>query len=215
MTAPAASPAADEAPHAVPGPAPETLAPSAIRTSAIRTGAIETGAAAGAAGLALTSTGSMVVAVVFLAVAARSRWTLTALLLTVAAVGVRFTTVGFDDIAGIQSVLGPAGTVGPVTAAASAWFAAAATVLAVRAPLGTTNLHRVMVALAGGALAASVAVGPGPGGDLVPRIAATIVATVLAFALTTTDDRPAIARARAVLAIVAGVVAVVLAAWPS
>ncbi|MDE0804215.1 MAG: hypothetical protein OSA99_12940 [Acidimicrobiales bacterium] len=200
MTAPAASPAADDAPHAVLGLTP---------------GALETGAAVGAAGLALTSTGSMVVAVVFLAVAARSRWTLTALLLAVAAVAARFTTVGFDDLAGIQSVLGPAGTFGPVTAAASAWLAATAAVLAVRAPADATNLQRVMVAIAGGALAAAIAVGPGPGGDLAPRIAATVVATVLAFVLTTADDRPAVARVRASLAVAAGVAAVVLAAWPA
>ena len=226
MTAPAATPAADDAPLAAPTrpheprhheprhPEPGPHQPGPDRFG-LPSGAIETGAAVGAAGVALTSTGSMVVAAVFLAVAARSRWTLVALLLAVAAVGVRFTTVGFDDLAGIQSVLGPAGTIGPTTGAASAWAAATAALLAVRAAPGRTNLHRGLVALAGGALAAAIAVGPGPGGDLVPRIAGTVAATVLAFALTTTDARPKVARTRTVVSVVAGVAAVVLAAWPT
>ncbi len=178
-------------------------------------GVLESGAAAGAAVLALTSTGSMVVGAVLLAIAAASRWTLAAALLATASVAVRFSTVTFDDIAGIQSVLGSAGTIGPTTAAASAWVAASAVVLSLRTRDDRTGLHRCVVALAGGAMAAAIAVGAGPGGDIVHRVAVTTVAALLAFVLMRTDGSPRLARARAVVAVVSGVAAVVLAAWPT
>ncbi|WP_436794031.1 hypothetical protein [Actinospongicola halichondriae] len=190
-------------------------APAASRAAGVSAGAIETGAAAGAAGLALTSTGSMVVAAVLLGIATRSRWSAATLLLATAAVGIRFSTVTFDDLAGIQSVLGSAGIVGPAAAAASAWCAAAAVIVATRVDLERSNLQRCVVSLAGGAMAAAIAVGAGPGGALADRVAATALASVAAFALLTTDDRPRLAAVRRIVAVVVGIAAVVLAGWPS
>ncbi len=190
-------------------------APAATRAAGVSPGAIETGAAVGAAGLALTSTGSIVVAAVLLGLATRSRWSTASILLATATVGVRFSTVTFDDLAGIQSVLGNAGVVGPATAAASAWCAATAIVLSIRVDAERVNLQRCVVALAGGALAAAIAVGAGPGGALVDRVAATTLATVAAFALMTSDTRPRVAAVRRVLAVAVSIAAVVLAGWPS
>ena len=91
-------------------------------------------------------------------------------------------------------------------------------------------------------LAAAVAAGPGPGGDLVLRAGATVLGTGFAFATATLtasgaratspsvgapgtpgvvdagrglSARPRIDRARTVLAVLAGVASVVLAGWPS
>lgn len=191
-------------------------APAATRAAGVPAGAIETGAAVGAAGLALTSTGSMVIAAVLLGVAARSRWTVAASLLAVTAVGVRFSTVTFDDIAGIQSVLGSAGTIGPATAAASAWTAAAAVLLSVRTPAGSRTLLRGALALASGATASAVALGPGPGGDILVRVSATAGAAVLAHLLMAlADHRERPSALKTALGVAAGVAAVVLAAWPA
>lgn len=193
-------------------------------------------AAAAAAGLAISSSGSMVVAAALLGVAALDRRSVAAAVLAAGAVGVRFATTDLGDLAGIQSVLGSAGEIGPPAAAASAWTAAAALVLAsVPRPSGPpaatdeptpqpsdgptlavpVGIHRALVALAGGALAAAVAVGPGPGGELVLRVAATAAATALALVAGAATGRPAFATARGWLAVLAAVVAVALAGWPT
>ena len=190
-------------------------APAATSAAGVPAGTIETAAAVAAAGLALTSTGSMVVAAVLVGVAARSRWTGVATLLAVAAVGVRFSTVTFDDLAGLQSVLGSAGTIGTTTAAASAWAAAGAVIVGVRTPSGATGLHRIVLALAAGGLAAVIAVGPGPGGELALRVGATVLATVLVFVSTTVVTGDRAATMRTTVAVVAGVAAIVLAGWPA
>lgn len=190
-------------------------APAATTAAGVPAGVLETGAAAGAAVLALTSTGSMVVAAVLLAVAAASRWTLAATLLATAAVAVRFSTVTFDDVAGIQSVLGSAGTVGPTTAAASAWLASGAVVFSLRTRVDSSGLHRCVVALAGGATAAAIAVGAGPGGDLVHRVAATTLATVVGFVVMRSDASRRVDRARVGMSVIAGLAALVLAGWPA
>lgn len=190
-------------------------APAATSAAGVPAGTIETAAAVGAAGLALTSTGSMVVAAVLLGVAARSRWTGVASLLAVAAVGVRFSTVTFDDLAGLQSVLGSAGTIGATTAAASAWVAAGAVIVGVRTPTGATGLHCILLALAAGGLATAIAVGPGPGGELALRVGATVLATVFVFVSTTVVRGGRAGTARTIVSVVAGVAAIVLAGWPS
>lgn len=190
-------------------------APAATSAAGVPAGTIEAAAAVAAGGLALTSTGSMVVAAVLLGVAARSRWTGVATLLAVAAVGVRFSTVTFDDLAGLQSVLGSAGTIGSTTAAASAWVAAGAVIVGARTPSGATGLHRLALALAAGGLAAAIAVGPGPGGELALRVGATVLAAVLAFGSTTIVTGGRADTVRNTLAVVAGVAAIVLAGWPT
>ena len=174
-------------------------------------------AAAAAAVLALTSTGSMVVAAVLLAVTMADPRRALALVLAVASVAVRFAAVTFDDLAGIQSVLGAAGVVGPPTGAASAWLAAVAVLLAQRRRDGgglRPTLTDGLVLVAGGALAATIVAGPGPS-DLVLRVLATLGATAVAVAVTTLDRWRRMASVRPLLAVVVATGAVVAAAWPS
>lgn len=182
--------------------------------SIVRTDEVVGLAAAGAAtALALSSTGSMLVAAVLLGVSTRSRWSTLAAVLATAAVSVRFSTAVFDDVAGIQSVLGAAGTVGPPVAAASAWFGAVAVLLAVRSGAGS-GVVRHAPAIAGGALAAAIVAGPGPGGELAVRVVATIVAIAIGVVLARTDDHDRMVRLRTVGAVVAGLGSVALASWP-
>ncbi|MDP3446205.1 MAG: hypothetical protein Q8T08_25370, partial [Ignavibacteria bacterium] len=130
-------------------------------------------------------------------------------------------------LAGILSVLGLAGTDGPTTAAASAWAAAAAVVLSARAPATLTpaprggrsaailqHLPAVAPALGCGLLAAALVAGPGPS-DLRLRIGASLVAVVVALGVAVASSRPRSGRIVPRAALLAGVVAVVLAGWPS
>lgn len=194
---------------------PSILAPTST--------AVATAAALAVVALAATSTGSMVLAALLVGVATRDRRSAAAALLAVVATAVRFRTATFDDLAGIQSVLGPAGTVGPATAAASAWLSAAALILAARpmdghsARASTSLVDRVRhagPALACGLFAAAIVAGPGPS-DLGVRVLASVVAVVLAFGVTVADTRGAFGRARPWAALTAGLAAVVLAGWPS
>ena len=178
-------------------------------------------AAAGTAVLASSSTGSMVVAAVLFGVANRSRWSGLVALLATAAVSIRFASATFDDLAGIQSVLGAAGLVGPAVAAASAWAAAVAVLLAVRrggaglpAGTGSAAAQRGLVALAGGALAAAIVAGPGAD-DLWWRVASTMIATGVAVGVVASDRWPRLGRIRPGAAVVVAVVAVALASWPT
>lgn len=173
-----------------------------------------------AAGLAISSRGSVVAAAVLVGLGLRHRWAGVAVLAAVAAASVRFGTTGFDDLAGIQSVLGPAGIVGPPVAAASAWLGAAGVVLAAAAArrmaddVDVVSWVRVLpAALASGALAAVLVAGPGPGGGLELRIAATVVASLLAGAAARWGHR--LRGLGPLLAVVAGLAALVTAAWPS
>lgn len=189
--------------------------------------AIAVAAALAAAVLAGTSTGSMVLAALLLGLAARDRRAAGAALLAVVATAIRFRTASFDDLAGIQGVLGPAGTVGPATAAASAWAAAGAVLLAVGAPPRTAprpaggriagvvaRLPLLAPALASGLLAAAIVAGPGPS-DLALRVGASVVAVVLAGVVAAARTRPAVERTVPWLAVAVGVAAVALAGWPS
>lgn len=207
MTAPAASAAVRSGP-------PET---PAVDLDAL----LAPAAAVGALVLAVSSTGSMVVAAVLVGVATRSRWCGIAAVLAVAASTVRFSSSTFDDLAGIQSVLGAAVVVGPPVAAASAFAATIAVLLTARSlrhpshpgglPGGRVVRH--LPATASGVLAATIAAGPGPGG-LVVRGVATIAAVAIAVAISLLDGRPSLAARRAPVAVVAGALAVVLACWP-
>lgn len=200
-------------------PGPAVLQPS--------TTTVAVAAGLAAAVLAGTSTGSTVVAALLIGFAAADRRSAGAALLAVTATAIRFRTATFDDLAGIQSVLGPAGTVGPATAAASAWAAAAAVVLATGAPawrvraIGTgraaallERLPAAVPALACGLLAAALVAGPGPS-DLLLRVGASLAATVLALVVGVAGTRPTLRRFVPWLAVVAGIASVVLAGWPS
>lgn len=204
-------------------------APSAARTLVPDPALVSASAAFAVAGLAVSSSGSMVVAAVLVGVATRDRWAALAAVLAVASVTVRFGTTDFGDIAGIQSVLGPAGVVGPPAAAGSAWAAAAALVLAAASarrpdagdaatpprPTVPPRLVSALTALGGGAFAAAIVAGPGPGGDLAIRVAATAAASVLCAAVGLGSRFPRMSSARAVIAVAAGLAALVLAGWPS
>lgn len=178
--------------------------------------AVRLGAAAGAAVLAGTSTGSMVVAAALLAVALSDRRSAIAAGLVIAAVAVRFGTTTFDELAPLQSVLGSAVRIGPAAGAASAWLCMVALVLAAGQVPGDVRfgLGRHLPALASGTLAAAVAVGDGPGGDVWLRVAATAGVTVLAW-LIAGDRIQWLSRTRRSWAVLAGVAAVVGAGWPS
>lgn len=198
------------------------LAPTSPSTILRPSGsAVATAAAVVVAVLAASSTGSMVLAALLVGVATADRRAAGAALLAVAATAIRFRTASFDDLAGIQSVLGLAGTVGPAAAAASAWCAAAAVLLASRVPPTTgprtvalDRLHLAGPALACGLLAAALVAGPGPS-DLGVRVLASVLAVVAALGVTVAGTSEAFARLRPWAALAAGAVAVVLAGWPS
>lgn len=206
------------------GPGLAPTSPALLQPS---TTSVAVAAGLAAAVLAGSSTGSLVLAALLVGVAATDRRAAGAALLAVAATAIRFRTASFDDLAGIQSVLGPAGTVGPTTAAASAWAAAAAVVLSARAPVAPTpargagrsaailrRLPAVAPALGCGLLAAALVAGPGPS-DLRLRIGASVVAVVVALGVAVVSSRPRSGRLVPWAALLAGVVAVVLAGWPS
>lgn len=181
--------------------------------------AAATAAASAVAVLAATSTGSMVLAALLVGVATADRRSAGAALLAVVATSLRFRTATFDDLAGIQSVLGLAGTVGPATAAASAWLGAAAVLLAARVPPAATSalperVRAVVPALACGLLAAALVAGPGPS-DLGVRVLASVAGVALASGVSIIGTRPALARVRPWAALAAGAAAAVLAGWPS
>lgn len=206
------------------GPGLAPTRPALLQPS---TSSVAVAAALAAAVLAGTSTGSMVVAALLIGVAAADRRAAGAAVLAVAATAIRFRTASFDDLAGIQSVLGPAGQVGPTTAAASAWAAAVAVLLCARSGVATTtrpgagrsaailgSVPAVGPALACGLLAATLVAGPGPSG-LGVRVGASVAGVALALGVALTSSRPRVARVLPPASLVAGVVAVVLAGWPS
>ncbi len=132
----------------------------------------------------------------------------------------RWGTPSLEAVAGAQSVLGAGGVVGPEAAAASAWFTAAALVLATPHPGGddadptpASGKRRrpatgtLVAALALGAAAAAAVVGPDFDDGLVVRLAGTAVAVVLATVVASLRHQ----KVTAVLALVAGVLAAAFA----
>lgn len=96
---------------------------------------VRTGAAVAALVLAGLSRGDALVLAALLAVTA---WRLTALALIPALIASswRWGSTSLDALAGAQAVLGPAGIVGPATAASASWLAAIAILLSVPAHVG-------------------------------------------------------------------------------
>jgi hypothetical protein len=86
---------------------------------------------------------------------------------------VRWGSSSLGALAGDQAVIGAAGWTGPLALVLSSWCAAVAMVVA--APRG------VLPALAFGLAAASVVAGPGLGGPVVVRVAASAVAVGVAW----------------------------------
>ncbi len=91
---------------------------------------VRAGAGVGAAALALSSTGEVVLLAVLLAGAAGELLAGAVAMMATASVALRWGTTSLDAIGGAQTVLGPAAVVGPLLAAASTWCAAAALILA-------------------------------------------------------------------------------------
>ena len=127
----------------------------------------------------------------------------------------RWGTTSLDAVAGAQSVLGPGGLVGPPNAAASAWFAAAALVLAspwVDGDDGPAERRvapsALALALATGPAAAVMVAGPHFATDLPVRLAATLVGVVLAAGVAS-FRWPQVTTA---VALASGVIAAALAA---
>jgi hypothetical protein len=128
-----------------------------------------------------------------------------AAVLALSSVLIRWGSPSLEALAGAQAVLGPAGTVGTTAAAASAWCAASALVLA--APRPDARLPWRIVAVAPfGIAAAAVVLGAGPGGLLWLRVVASVGAVVLALTITLLPRRLTVAAALG-----AGAAAVVLA----
>jgi hypothetical protein len=103
-------------------------------------------------------------------------------------------------VTGAQAVLGPAGVVGPPSAAASSWLAAAALVVAVPG-------SSLLAALAVGAGAGVVVAGPAGLDGGATRVAATLALTLVAVGIGRLRWR----RVPAVLALVLAVAAAALA----
>lgn len=155
--------------------------------------------------LAVTSRGELAVLALLLAVPDPTPLPLLGLTGAVVASSWRWGTTSLGALAGAQSVLGPAGGVGPTAAAAASWAAALAVVLAVGR--GREPLRWV----AAGATAAALVAGPGPGGDLPVRVAAGVGLVAGAAVLASwRAARPRADVAIAVLAAGAGVAAAAL-----
>lgn len=161
------------------------------------------GAAAAAATVAVTSTGDVVLLGVLLGLASGDLVAAAAVAAAGLSLAVRWGSTSLEAIAGAQAVLGPGGAVGPALAAASAWCAAAALVLATprgwRAPA---------FGLAAGLCVAGPAAAGG-GGELAIRVGAGAVAGALALAAGRWLPAAAARPAALVLALIAGVLALV------
>lgn len=157
---------------------------------------LRTGAGAGAAVLALSSSGEVVLLAVLLGVAAGELLAGVVAMLAVGSVAIRWGTTSVDAITGAQTVLGPAAAVGPLVAAASTWCAAAALIL-VKA--------RGLTAYLFGLTAGIIAVGPAGAPE---AVAIRVVAAAVGAALALTAQRWAPPATRTVaLALGAGAVA--------
>ena len=169
-------------------------------------------AATAALVLAVLSRGDAVVLAALLAVTA---WRVPALVLLPATIAAtwRFGSTSLEALAGAQAVLGPAGLVDPVRAAAASWCAAAAVVLSVGTVRGAARDRRVDVTsvvavAASGATAAALVAGPSLGGAWWWRVLAAIAASGLAVLVRRL--RPRFGRPIDVAAVVTGLAPVPL-----
>jgi hypothetical protein len=125
--------------------------------------------------MALTSAGDVLLLGVLLGVAAGDVEAGAASVLAGLVVLGRFGTTSLAALAGAQHVVGPAGTTGPVLAAAAAWCAAAALTLSTRAEFA--------IAAVFGLAAADVVAGPAvhSAESLAVRLAASLLAVAAAW----------------------------------
>jgi hypothetical protein len=155
---------------------------------------------AGALVVAVASRGDVYVLAVLLGFAAGRRRAGLAVALALVASSVRWGSPSLGAIAGAQAVLGPAGWTGSAAAVGSAWFAAAALVLAA-APIDRGWPWRMASVAPFGLAAADVVAGPGPGGAIAVRVLASAIACAAAAALPDRRARDAFAVAAAVVAL--------------
>jgi hypothetical protein len=182
----------------------ESLGPNLRARSHRPLTTLQLGAAAGAAALALSSTGDVLLLGALLGVAAAD--------LAIGAAGVlvgltvlgRFGTTSLSALAGAQHVVGPAGTTGPVLLAAASWCGAIALAVASRGELA--------IAAVFGLAAADLVAGPAAHGAhaLAIRVAASLVAVAVAW-FAGGWLPPRLTRVAAVVAGVAGVLLVLAA----
>ena len=155
--------------------------------------------------MASTSSGDVLLLGVLLGLAAADLAVgATGVMVGLAVVG-RWGTSSLAALAGGQAVVGAAGVTGPALLAASAWCGAAALLLvAPRRPVAT---------VAFGLAAADVVAGPAAlssGGQLAIRVAASLVAVLLAF-FTADAVPPRLGRVAALVVAIAGALLVVAA----
>lgn len=166
---------------------------------------LQLGAAAGAAVMALTSTGDVLLLGVLLGVVAGDVEAGAASVLAGLVVLGRFGTTSLAALAGAQHVVGPAGTTGPVALATASWCAALAYAFSTR--------DEFPIAAVFGLAAANVVAGPAVGHGshaLVVRIAASLVSVAVTWFIGGWVP-PRLARAIAVIAGVMGVLLVLVA----
>lgn len=150
-------------------------------------------AATSAVVLALSSKGDITILVTLLAFVSHERKSTLGILAVGASVVFRYGTSSLEALAGAQSVLGPAGLVGPTGLALSAWLGSLC-LLCAGFGLGTTPLRGdgveasqaqglppSLVALALGASASVLTVGPSISRGLLLRAVSTAVGTSLTF----------------------------------
>jgi hypothetical protein len=154
--------------------------------------------------MALTSTGDVLLLGVLLGVAAGDVEAGAASVLAGLVVLGRFGTTSLAALAGVQHVVGPAGTTGPVALAAASWCAALA--------LAFSTRDEFPIAAVFGLAAANVVAGPAVGGGdaLAVRLAASLVAVAVTWFIGGWVP-PRLARAVAVLAGALGVLLVLVA----
>jgi hypothetical protein len=154
--------------------------------------------------MAVTSAGDVLLLGVLLGVAAASVEAGAASVLAGLVVLGRFGTTSLAALAGVQHVVGPAGTTGPVLLAAASWCAAAALILATRTEF--------VVVVAFGVAAADVLAGPAvhDAQSLAIRMACSLVAVAVAWFVGGWVP-PRLARTAAVFAGLLGVLLVLAA----
>jgi hypothetical protein len=189
--------------------------------SFFRSEGLRLGLAAAALVLAVASRGDAVVLFALAAALSTRPTALAALALASVGASWRWGASALVAWSGDQAVLGPAGFVGPTSAAVASWLAAVAVLLAVahpaagvlrrdRQPFTVLDQAQLLVA---GVTAGLVVAGPGPGGDVWIRVAAAAGACVLALGLSTARSRwRRLDGTLAIAAVVAGAGAVAAAA---
>lgn len=139
--------------------------------------ALRTAAAVAVIVLAVLSRGDALVLAALVVLAA---WRPAALVVVPALVAAswRWGSSSLEALAGAQSVLGPAGFVGPATAAIGTWMAGVALLFAIPRTSDLVQGRATVVAVAIGTAAAAVVAGPGMGGALWVRGVAIVVASL-------------------------------------